>query len=146
MFVLIIEKRISARVEAKGENPDWYVLLAVALPFKPSVGFEVELKNKTYVKLQRVVYSPNNGTFWAQVVPHLHPRPDAKKVAQDLVDRAGWDVALEASALKEATEALRKKATRELMAMIAKAQSKIVMAGTSIQIDPRTIRGKGGGQ
>jgi len=130
MFVMIVEKRISATVVKRGElTEDWYVLVAIALPFKPSVGFEVELKGSASVKLLRVVYNPNNGTFWAQVKPVLHPRPNAREAAQGLVNVGGWDIAMEESTLTEAIETLRNKAVRELHSMLLKAQSRIAVAG-----------------
>jgi len=87
MFVLIIEKRISCEVKGVGgrktDEQDWYVLLAVAIPFKPSVGFELRLKGKSnIVKLSRVIYDPNKGTFWSTTISVLHPKPDAKTYAK----------------------------------------------------------------
>ena len=95
MFVLIIEKRISCEAKGVGgrktDEQDWYVLLAVALPFKPSVGFEIQLKGgeENVVRLTRVIYNPKNGTFWSKTTPVLHPKPNTQSVAQHLVNDIG---------------------------------------------------------
>ena len=139
MFVLIVEKRISAQIKDRGRSaPDWYVLLAVALPFKPSVGFEIQLKGATNVlKLTRVIYDPSNGTFRAQTTPVLHPKPNAQTVAQNLVNDVGWDIAMEESTLEEATKTLRNKAIKDLQRMLKQAQSRIVMSGAPLGFNPR---------
>jgi len=140
MYVLVVEKRISAQIKDRGRSaPDWYVLLAIALPFEPSVGFEIQLKGKSTTKLTRVIYNPNNGTFWARVPPILHPKPDAQKVAQNLVDVVGWDIAMEESTLAAATVTLRNKAVEKLQSMLMKAQSKIIGGQGPVRLafDPR---------
>jgi len=141
MFVLIIEKRISCEVKGIGrrktDEQDWYVLLAAAIPFKPSVGFELRLKGEDNIaKLIRVVYDPSNGTFWAQALPVLHPKPNAKKVAQNLVDVVGWDIAIEESTLEEASKVLQDKAIKDLQRMLRQAQTRIVMSGAPLGFNP----------
>jgi len=138
MYVMIVEKRISAQIKDRGRSaPDWYILLAVAIPFAPPVGFEMQLKEEwAIIKLTKVVYNPNNATFLAQTAPILHPKPDAPTVAQNLVNTVGWDIAVEEETLKKAIVTLRKKAVRELQDMLMKAQSRIVMAGAPLGLNP----------
>ena len=141
MYVLILEKRISAKIEDRGKSPpDWYVLLAVALPFEPSVGFEIQLKGKRTTKLTRVVYNPDDMTFWAKVPSVHHPRPDAQSVAQNLVDVAGWDIAVDATALEDAMKVLHKKAMAKLQQALIQAQLKMMPAFTQLRQPPGSKR------
>ena len=142
MFVLIIERRISCEVKGVGvktDEQDWYVLLAVALPFEPSVGFEIQLKDgeENVIRLTRVIYDPKDGTFWSKTTPVLHPKPNAQTVAQNLVNDIGWDIAMEESTLEEATKTLHNKAIKDLQRMLKQAQSRIVMSGAPLGFNPR---------
>lgn len=117
MFVLVIEKRISA----KAGKEDWYTLVAQALSFEPRVGLEIQLKKHMFIKLERVVYDPNHGTFWAQVEPMLHPKPNAAKLAEAYA-AGDWDRAVEEKDLEVAKEVLRDEAVRKLQSMILRAR------------------------
>lgn len=124
MFVVIIEQRISAEVkEFSKSEKDWYALVALAVPFEARVGTEIFTKANKVIELVRVIYNPNNATFWAELGPILHPEPDAKTVAEVLVDKDGWDAAVEAGALKEATKKLRTQALRKLQMVLQQARS-----------------------
>lgn len=132
MFVLIIEKRISAKANAV----DWYVLVAVVLPFAPFAELlEIQLAKHVFVKLERVVYNPKNGTFWAQAEPFIHPQPNAKQVAHELVEHTGWDKAMVEKDLEAAKDSLRREAVKKLQSILMKAQTRIVLAGPAA-LDP----------
>lgn len=141
MFATIIEKRISAKANAA----DWYVLLAAVFPFAPTEGLEIQLKKRVFVKLERVVYNPANMTFWVQTEPLLHPKPNAKKVAEELVKFASWDEAVVEKDLEAAKVSLLKKAIVKLQQLIIQAQTRTIIGkpmGLSLPFDPRGPRRK----
>lgn len=129
MFILLIEKRISASIKDRGKSaPDWYVLVVCALPFAPTSGLELQINpvgKKVFVTVERIVFKPNDGTFWGQTTPLLHPKPNAREAAESLVDNDGWDVAMEASTLEEAKKVLLKKAISKLQSAIKQMQMTI---------------------
>lgn len=141
MFVVIIEKRISAEVKTGDKDSvDWYVLLASALPFAPVVGTEIQIPGAgatSFVRLERVVYNPGDGTFWAQAKTILHPKPDAETVAATLVELHRWDKATEESDLVAVKKELTKSAIRKLQQTIIQAQARMASSSVRQIFDPR---------
>lgn len=138
MFVVIVEQRISAERKGVGKArvEDWYALVALALPFEARVGTELFTKANKVIELVRVIYNPSTATFWAELGPILHPKPDAMTVAKELVDKEGWDVAIMKGDLEEAIQKLREKAVRKLQQSIKKAQAAMLGAGRSHLVGP----------
>lgn len=138
MFVTIVEKRISSEIKKMGDPcKDWYALLAIALPFKPSVGFEFQVNKQVSITLERVIYNPANLTFWAQVEPLLHPKPNAERVANEFVELGGWDRAVAKKDLEAAKDALRSEAVKKLQRVILRAQSAVAGGPVRLPFDPR---------
>lgn len=139
MFVVVIEKRISAKAGAK----DWYVLLAVVFPFAPVVGTEVRLKSGVSVPLESVIYDPTEATFWTRTEPLLHPKPNAKKVAEELAMSADWDKAVVEEDLEAAKESLTKEGIRKLQQIIVQAQTRAMISKPiALPFDPKGPRRK----
>lgn len=138
MFIVIVEKRISAKANAV----DWYVLVAATLPFAPWEGLEFQLKEHVFIKLERVVYIPANGTFWVQTEPLLHPKPNANKVALELVEQVGWDKAVVEKDLKKARETLTKSAIAKLQQTLVQVQARAMMGGGGLAVLGGPTRGK----
>lgn len=131
MFVVIIQQRVSAKV-AKFDKPevDWYAIVAVALPFAPIEGTKLQTKSTGVLKLSEVIYNPGDATFSASLKPILHPQPDAKTVAEKLVESGNWDAAVEESTLEEAKATLCGKALRKLQKVITQVQMHSATLGT----------------
>lgn len=141
MYILIVEQRISAKVKTKTKDAvDWYTLVAVVIPFLHP-GLEIQIKEQVFISLERVVYNPSSGTFWAQTQPVLHPKPNANQVALEFVKHGGWDKAVVEKDLKIATESLTKEAIRKFQRAIVQAQANIVTQANPFRIaTPRGMR------
>lgn len=134
MFITIIEKRISCKVDYKGskrKEQDWYVLLASLLPFAPVVGTVIELQPEVLVKLEEVIYLPGKGIFRAKTAEVLHAQPSAKVYAKELVAQGRWDNATLEADLVTVEEALIKKAIQKLQSTILRTRPN-VLAGKQL--------------
>lgn len=118
MYITIIEKRISAKPPAQ----DWYVLIGSVFPFAPTTLTEIEIEPGVIVIPERVVYSPLGGTFWIELEPLLHPRPDALTIAKAMVSNACWDKAVPKDQLAAAKVTLIKEAIQKLQSTILRAR------------------------
>lgn len=136
MFIMIVEKRFSCKVEHKGDEKkeqDWYALVACVLPFVPQVGTEVQGR-RGRLKLTRVIYDSTDGTFYTRVINVLHPRPDAKTAAEKLVNDHEWDIAVEVTILDEAKKKLAQQAMSKLKSTILRARPFQIAGGVGLSM------------